>query len=742
MSDSIRFFATCACFIALLLGQPAGAQITAAPGYTIKIVDGKNELTEFFAVTRAFAGDQLKAFYYLADKQALYYGECSGSTCNLRTQLTTTGDRGKYVSVANIPSAPGAPLIAYYDATNADLRVASCFTSSCLGLAGDRLLDGGGDVGGYTSMAVSPVTGFAVISYYSATFGDARLYACADAGCTTGSVSNIETTSDVGRNSALAFGANLANFTNLFAVYDDATLGEVRFARGIAPYSSFGAISLGSGTDPAINVGSSGFADIVYRGPSDNLTYVRCTALDCTSLNRVSQVLAGSGKGFSPSITRLPNGNVFITASEPATGSQFGYVCNDAVCASPQVLTLGGAATTASASIASNYADGRPLAFYLDSANKQIRSGECTVPTCTGVTSRVALNGFSPTLPNLAVRPDGRVVTAWIRDRTPYIGICSDMSCSTVTERNTGGGNTDVRPAIVVRPDGRPFVYYTSFGGTGAWDCNDTECATGTARTVSGLGNSTSNTAELVLRADGRPVMAYYNDSSKQVFVFTCDDINCASGSAHLVATEPTAGISFFSGLSLTLAAGERAVVTYVRAASPDGGLSFTSERRFARCADSNCSSASVSTLATAPAIFSANNYSAAQSNRNVSFGEGATKLISCSSNDCATFSTTTLPFGAAESPNTMRFKPGNIPLFDANAGGQPAGYVDCLDAACISSNRVAMIVSTPPSAASFAGRLALRANGDAVSVVAEANQQDVWLALPVSATIFANGFE
>jgi hypothetical protein len=364
------------------------------------------------------------------------------------------------------------------------------------------------------------------------------------------------------------------------------------------------------------------------------------------------------------------------------------------------------------------------------------------VPTCTGVPPRVALNGLSPILPNLAIRPDGRVVTAWIRDRTPYIGICSDMSCSTVTERNTGGGNTDVRPAIVVRPDGRPFAYYTSFGGTAAWDCNDTECATGTARTVSGSGSSTSNAAELVLRADGRPIMAYYNDSARQVFVFTCDDINCASGSAHLVATEPMVDIGFFSGLSLTLGAGDRAVVSYIRSASTDAGLSFSSARRFARCADSACSAATVNTLATAPAIFSANNYSAAQSNGNISFGEGATNLISCSSPDCATFTTTALPFGAAESPNTMRFKPGNIPLFDANAAGLPAGYLECADAVCTSVNRVAMISSTPASAASFAGRLALRATGEAVIVVAESNQQDIWLALPVSPTIFANGFE
>ena len=380
----------------------AVAQITAGPGYALKRLDGDNEIAQQFAFTRA-ANNQRNGFFYLADKQALYAGSCNGAACTLSLRLTNTGDRGQFVSAAALPGVFNRPLVAYYDATNQDLRAGLCNSSSGCGfLSSDRLLDSGGDVGQYTAMAINPATGFAVISYYAATAGinDARMYVCSNADCSTGSANTIETSGDVGRNMDVAFGANLNNFTNVFAVYDNVSTGQVRFARAVLPFNSFGAADLAAGSDAAINVGSSGLPDIVYRGADNSLKYTRCLSLDCIGANQVTQTLAPAGKGFAPSITRLPNGNLFITAQEASTGSLFGYVCNDLSCAAPQVLTMDAGPNMGAASIASSYDDGRPLAFYHDMAAKDVRASECTQLNCAALQQRIAVNGASVSLPS------------------------------------------------------------------------------------------------------------------------------------------------------------------------------------------------------------------------------------------------------------------------------------------------------------------------------------------------------
>ncbi len=719
------------------------AQITPGPGYTIKRLAGDNEIAQHFAYVRA-ANDQRTGFYYLADRGALAAGTCGGAACTISATLTSSGDRGQFVSAA-LPGVFNRPLVAYYDATNQDLRAGVCGNNSgCGGLSTDRILDSGGDVGQHTSMAINPATGFAVISYYAATagVGDARVYACSNADCSAGSVNTIELSGDVGRNSAVAFGANLSNFTSVFAVYDNQTTGQVRFARAVSPFNSFGTSDLGAGSDPAISVDSAGLPTIVYRGADDSLKHARCLSLDCSGTNLVTRTLAAPGEGLAPSITRLPTGNVFITAQVASTGSLLGYVCNDVDCTNPQILTMETGPNMGGTSIASSYDNGRPLAFYHDAAAKDVRASECTQLNCLTLQRRISVNGNSVSLPSVALRSDGRAVAIWLKQRTPIIGVCSDLVCSSVTERATGGGNTDSRPAIAIRPDGRPIAYYSAFGGTEAWDCLDANCTSGNARFVSGTGSSTSTVAELALKADGVAVMLYLNNSTNEVFTYLCADFNCTSGTSRLLATEPVLN-TFLSAFAINVGADNLPIVSYQR----NNFNTNVIERRMLRCADASCSAVSALTLATSPQSAVATPM-ALQSSGAPAFIEPQLfpnlNLVRCADPGCSSTSASFLPFSRNDRTSTMRFKPGNLALFDASTG-PIGGYRECADSSCSSATFNPVIISVggnPQPNADFFGRLALSSSNQTALIFDETQQADIWLALPLSDTVFKNGFE
>jgi hypothetical protein len=66
-------------------------------------------------------------------------------------------------------------VIAYYDGTNADLKVARCNDKGCAGGNETRTpVDASGDVGTYASVAVG-LDGKPVVAYYDATNGDLKL---------------------------------------------------------------------------------------------------------------------------------------------------------------------------------------------------------------------------------------------------------------------------------------------------------------------------------------------------------------------------------------------------------------------------------------------------------------------------------------------------------------------------------------------------------------------------------------
>ena len=132
--------------------------------------------------------DGLGLISYYANHE-LKAAHCSDSACSSATLTTldsewrdinNTGDLGNYSSVTI--GADGLGLISYYDATNADLKVAHCSDAACSS-ATTITLDSDEDVGMYTSVTIG-ADGLGLISYYDATHGDLKVAHCANRFCT------------------------------------------------------------------------------------------------------------------------------------------------------------------------------------------------------------------------------------------------------------------------------------------------------------------------------------------------------------------------------------------------------------------------------------------------------------------------------------------------------------------------------------------------------------------------------
>ena len=718
--------------LAAALPDPAIAQAQPGSGYAVRLLDGQNDYGEHFALVPRIV-DDWTGFHYVADEQALFAGSCT-TLCNPEQRIASGADRGRFVSAASRPALLNRAFAAFYNATSGDLEAADCLDGSC-NFASLRVLDTVGDVGVGTATAIDPASGFPHVAYYDASNGDLRLYRCTATSCSSGNSLLVDGTGDRGRNPSMAFAAGL-----LWIAFDDVTSGEVRLARGAAPFgaANFVVFNLGPGGDPSISIDSSGFVDLVFRGGGQTLERLRCTNSDCSSASQ--QTLDDAGTGFAPSATRLPNGNLLVSHHAAASGAIRATVCNDTACSAPQRLDVESGPGFGPASSALAFSNGRPLLTYRDAARSEIRTAQCTSVACTTLLRRFS-NGIPTLDADTAIRADGRPLAIWTKLRLPRIGLCADALCTSVAYRTPEAANSDSsRPAIAVRPNGRPFAYYSYAGGSAAWDCADAECTTGTLRQVSGTGNSTSNITELAIRADGRPLMLYYRASTNDVFVFSCADVDCGSGTERLLANEPDPGANNvnLSGFGLSIGTDGRPLAVWNIGNQPTAGAGAL---RFARCDDPECTSTTLRDL-NGQASFGRGALAVRSDNRPVIIENAGNdrNLLTCDDAACSGAARVALP-NPFDIVSNLRLRPGDVPVYSSGTIAN-GGYWDCGDAACGSSAQINMVSDNSFNQRGFTGRLAFNGNGRPVQAFAEQDLRDIWLAVPLPDSVFANGFE
>ena len=123
---------------------------------------------------------------------------------NAPSTLDQTGDVGLTPSMTI--GSDGLGLIAYYDNTNDDLKVAHCSDAACTS-ATITPLDTVGDVGAKASLALG-ADGLGLIAYYDATNHQAKVAHCSDAPCSSAAIGTVGPSADAIGSLSVAIGAD------------------------------------------------------------------------------------------------------------------------------------------------------------------------------------------------------------------------------------------------------------------------------------------------------------------------------------------------------------------------------------------------------------------------------------------------------------------------------------------------------------------------------------------------------
>jgi hypothetical protein len=333
------------------------------------------------------------------------------------------------------------------------LALAVCVFRVALGTASAQttvtMLDTGADVGAGPALAVGS-DGLGLVAYYDATNGNLKVAKCANTACTNATVSTLDSAGDVGRQAAAAIGTDGRGVI----AYYDATLPAVKIAHCNDATCTSAAVSIVDGSVVfgriGVAIGSDGLPLVAYIGSGSTLRAAHCSNAGCSASTvttlgfasaNTSVVIGADGLALIASQVynhTLPAmkhcQDVACTAATPvpARASSEGMEPIVTIVATPTGMALP--------------ADGRVLIanwFYQSTLFpvpegagpiSQMRMSRCADVACSSQSLPVVVNGATLP-PDVAVQPNG---FGWFAHLDLpgrlHLRACTDAACASQTE--------------------------------------------------------------------------------------------------------------------------------------------------------------------------------------------------------------------------------------------------------------------------------------------------------------------
>jgi hypothetical protein len=337
------------------------------------------------------------------------------------TAVDTAGRVGSHVAIAT--GSDGLPIVAYYDETLGDLKVAKCHEPTCSERVSIATVDSQDKVGSYAAIAIDG-EGLAVLSYFDATAGDLKVARCSSPDCSgEATISRLDTGGIVGLYTSIAIGQDdlpvisyfdrdncnlkVAKCNDPACTGGDEVVSTVDKKDCVGLYSS---IAISTDGTPLISY---------YDSNQGRLKVAKCKDSGCTGgkakISVVDEsVSAGSFAGVAIGADDLP----VISYYNHSHGDLRVAHCNDPACAGgdESITTLDTDGLVGSFAALGIGDDGLPVVAYYDLIGGLVKLIRCSDRACSGFETPRVVAQDEETMKSflaMAIRPDGTPVLAF-----------------------------------------------------------------------------------------------------------------------------------------------------------------------------------------------------------------------------------------------------------------------------------------------------------------------------------------
>jgi hypothetical protein len=515
--------------------------------------------------------------YYDASEGKLKVVHCFEKNCaKLNTILTpdAANNIGKYTFIAL--DSNGNPVISYYDAANANLKVLHCGNATCS--AGNTIatVDSTGNVGQYTAVTVD-ANNFPVVSYYDVTNGKLKVLHCGNAACTAG---NSIVKPDVASSNGVQSSIKLNQLGQPVIAYYDFTQSALKVLRcGNANCTAGNTIttvdSVGTvGGYPSLVIDTNGKPAISYLDLTNGkLKILRCGNATCSTGNTISSIGANGIVGYFSSLVLDADNKPVVSYYDQTNGKLNIVRCGNVACTSNNMMTIpdttGQVGQYTSLKLDAN---NNPVVSYYDASNGDLKVLHCSTPTCNPNAVTVADAGSKVgRYSSIKLDASGKPVVSYWDGTNENLKIlhCGNADCTagnSITTPDTAG-NTGWDTSLVLDVNGNPVVSLYDFTGKimKVLHCNNANC-TGVYTPAKPDILSHRHTS-IALDATGKPIVASSGQEDQGLRIVHCGDANCA---ANNTITSPDSPAFPFNadvrGVSMALDSNGNPVVSFFRA--------------------------------------------------------------------------------------------------------------------------------------------------------------------------------
>lgn len=463
-----------------------GNQLCSA-GNNIVSVSGAGGVTGYFSSLKLDTNNLPVVSFYNLSNGDLNILQCGNALCSANNSVVVpdiTGNVGMYTSL-NL-DASNNPIVSYYDATNGDLKVLHCGSTTC-NPNSNVVADSAANVGQYSSLKLDSM-GKPVVSYWDQTNGDLKFLHCGNANCTAGnSITSPDTTGN-------------------------------------------------TGWDTSLQIDSIGNPVISYFSNTESaMKILHCTHSNCTGINTALKPDILSRRLTSLALDGF--GNPVIASSGQADQGLRIVHCGDSTCSfnntitSPDFPAFPFNADVRGVSLVLDIS-GFPVVSFYRADQGQFKILHCADAACNGPGNSIALPDPGAVVgdhraSSLALDILGNPVIAYedTASNTLKVLHCGNATCTAGNSISSVATNAN-QPAIKLEVSGNPIVSYGSSNGMMVVHCGNANCTAGNTFSVIDANNNGWDSS-LALDGIGNPVISYYNPLGQNLKITHCGSAGC-----------------------------------------------------------------------------------------------------------------------------------------------------------------------------------------------------------------------